>query len=80
MIDGYFKQTQLPEEHRERLLAALSERVKFRPNVDYIYIHPSPHDHEMFFADHFSLSPRILEKIVKIGFRSALNILRKFDI
>ncbi len=78
-VDGYFKQTGLPEEHREKLLEILMKRVNFKPNVDYLYIHPSPNDHEMFFADHFSLNPRVLTKIVSSGFRSALQTLRKLD-
>ena len=79
-IDGYFKQVDLPDEHREKLLQIVEERVNFEPEVDYMYIHPSPQDHEMFFVDHFSLNPVILEKIVKIGFRSALGVLRKYDV
>lgn len=79
-VDGYFKQANLPDEHREKLLEILAKRVNHKPGVDYIYIHPSPQDHEMFFVDHFSLSPQILGKIVHIGFRAALQVLRKFDL
>lgn len=78
-VDGYFRQAELPEEHREKLVEILSRRVNYRANVDYIYIHPSPFDFEMFFVDHFSLNPEILARIVQIGFKSALGILRKFD-
>jgi hypothetical protein len=38
------------------------------------------HDHEMFFVDHFSLNPEILGHIVKSGFKSAINVLRKYEI
>lgn len=79
-VDGYFRQTNLPDEHRQKLLDIIAERANFKPDVDYLYIHPSPQDHEMFFVDHFSLNPQILEKIVKIGFRSAINVLRKHDV
>ena len=79
-VDGYFRQSDLPDEHRQKLLNIIAERVNFKPDVDYLYIHPSPQDHEMFFVDHFSLKPQILEKIVKIGFRSAINVLRKHDV
>jgi predicted acylesterase/phospholipase RssA len=78
-VDGYFKSAQLPEEHREKLVDILSRRVNHQPGVDYIYVHPSPNDHEMFFVDHFSLNPEILEKIVSIGFRAGIQALRKID-
>jgi predicted acylesterase/phospholipase RssA len=78
-IDGYFRQQELPDEHREKLIDIISKRVNYKPNTDYIYIHPSPQDHEMFFVDHFSLNPEILAKIVHIGFKAALQVLRKLD-
>lgn len=79
-IRGYFKQKQLPEEDMNKLLNIIEERADYRPDVDYLYIHPNPHDYEMFFADHFSLNPKILSKIVQTGFRSAINQLRKHDL
>lgn len=79
-VDGYFKQMNLPEEHREKLLEIIRKKIAYKPEVDYIYIHPNPQDYEMFFVDHFSLNRDILERIVKIGFKSALRVLRKFDI
>ena len=79
-VAGYFKENNLPPEHAERLVEILSKKVNHRKEVDYIYIHPQPQDYEMFFADHFSLSSKILGNIVKIGFRSAIKILRRYDI
>ncbi len=79
-VDGYFRKAGLPNEHREKLLEIIAQRANYNPNVDYIYIHPSPQDHEMFFVDHFSLNPEILGRIVNIGFRAALQVLRKLDL
>ena len=79
-VSGYFKQAGLPEEHRVKLLDILAQRVGYRSDVDYIYIHPNPHDYEMFFVDHFSLNPNILAHIVQIGFKAALGQLRKLDL
>ena len=79
-IDGYLQNTNLPDEHRQKILEMIRERAGFKPNVDYVYIHPRPHDTEMFFADHFSLNPTTLEKIVKIGFKSAISALRAADL
>jgi hypothetical protein len=79
-VNGYLKQADISKEHREKLMDILTTRTRYKPNVEYIYIHPSPQDYEMFFADHFSLSPKILSKIVRTGFRSAMNALRQYNI
>lgn len=79
-IDGYFKNAKLGDEHREKILEIIRQKVAYRPNVDHIYIHPRPDDHQMFFADHFSLNGKVLEKIVKSGFKAAISVLRKHDL
>ncbi len=79
-VSGYLKQADISDEHREKLIEILIQRTNFKANVDYIYIHPSPHDHEMFFYDHFSLNPKVLNAVVKIGFKSAMNTLRAYNI
>ncbi|PWU14232.1 MAG: hypothetical protein C5B49_13480 [Bdellovibrio sp.] len=78
--DGYFRQAGLGDEHREKILEIIRQRVNYRPNVDYIYVHPRPHDFEMFFADHFSLNSAILDRIVRIGFRAGIHALRAYDL
>ncbi len=80
MIDGFFKQGLLPDDQRDRVLATINLTLKHRPNVDQIYISPRPENYEMFFADHFSLKPRVLENIARIGFKSAIGILKQYDI
>lgn len=79
-VNGYLSQIDLPQEHREKLIDILVSRTNFNPDVDYIYIHPSPHDYEMFFFDHFSLNPKILTSIVRTGFKSAMATLRHYNI
>jgi predicted acylesterase/phospholipase RssA len=79
-VDGYLREADIAPEHRERLLEILEQRTNFKKNVEYIYIHPSPNDYEMFFADHFSLNPEILAAIVRTGFKSAIQALRKYNI
>ena len=79
-IDGYFKKNELPSEHRDKILGIIRDRVKYNPNIDYVYIHPRPQNYEMFFVDHFSLNPKTLEKIVRIGFKSTIHTLRRYGI
>lgn len=78
-VDGYLKQVDVADEHREKLLKIIEERANFRPEVDYIYMHPDPEDYKTFFADHFSLNPSILKEIVQSGFKAGIKNLRKLD-
>jgi hypothetical protein len=79
-VQGYMREKQIAEEHVEKLTEILIQRTHFNPDVDYIYIHPPPQDHEFFFYDHFSLNPKVLGGIVRTGFKSAMNTLRGFNI
>jgi predicted acylesterase/phospholipase RssA len=80
LVDTFFKNEGLPEMARKKLLSELEQKIHMRPNTDYVYIHPRAQNSDMFFADHFSLNPKTLEKIVRIGFKSALFSLRQFGI
>lgn len=62
---------------KNKLLGVVKDKLALNPDVDYIYISPRSQDYEMFFADHFSLNGEILEKILRIGFRSGLHILKQ---
>ncbi len=79
-IEAYCRQNKILPEQREKILEIIRKETGTRPNVDYIYVHPRPHDHEMFFADHFSLNPHVLERIVRIGFKSGIAALRSHDL
>lgn len=79
-IETFFNSHGLPAEARDELLAQMSKKLNFNPNVEYIYIHPSPKNFEMFFVDHFSLNPKILGNIIRIGFKSALTTLKNYNL
>lgn len=79
-VQGYMKEKEIAEEHIEKLTEILTTRTNFNPNVDYIYIHPSPQDYEFFFYDHFSLNDEVLSNIVRTGFKATMNTLRTYNI
>ena len=79
-VQGYMGEAGIDEKHIEKLTEILVNRTRFNPAVDYIYIHPSPHDYEFFFADHFSLNGKVLAGIVRAGFKAAMNTLRPYNI
>lgn len=78
-VSRYCKDNGLSEEHRRKICDILEQELHHRMDVDTIYIHPSPNDSVAFFGDHFSLSPNKMTEIVKSGFRSAIDVLRKYD-
>ncbi len=71
------KEENLSTDLTNKILQAVKDKTNHNPNVDYIYIAPRAQNHEMFFADHFSLNPKILEKIVWVGFKSGISALRE---
>lgn len=82
--DVYYELKKATEElnlsvtQKEKILNIVKDKLAFNPSIDYIYIAPRAHDYEMFFADHFSLNPIILQKILKIGFKSGLQVLKDY--
>lgn len=68
----------LSVEIKNKLLSTMKDKLNFNPNVDHIYIAPRPQDYEMFFADHFSLNAVILQRILRIGFRSGLQVMKDY--
>lgn len=78
-VNEYCKKVQLDERHRKKIMTVLEEQLAVQPTRRYIYINPRPRDHEMFFGDHFNFSTKFMEKIVRIGFMSAIETLRKYE-
>jgi len=78
-VSQYCKDQQLSEDHRKKICEILEKELHHRMNVDTIYIHPSPTDAQMFFGEHFSLSPKRMGEYVRSGFRAAIEKLRNYE-
>jgi predicted acylesterase/phospholipase RssA len=78
-VSEYCKQIQLDEKHRRKICSLMEKKLAVKPDARYIYINPRPKDHEMFFGEHFNFSAKFMEKIVRIGFVSALETLRQYE-
>jgi predicted acylesterase/phospholipase RssA len=78
-LEQALSEVKIPENKKNNILEMFTTKMNFKPNVDYIHIHPRPHDHEMFFGDHFNLNPKVLKEVVRIGFRNAIDVLRRYD-
>jgi predicted acylesterase/phospholipase RssA len=78
-VSRYCKDNGISEEHRRRICGLLETELHHRLDVDTIYIHPAPGDSQMFFGDHFTLSPRKMADIVRSGFKAAIDTLRGYE-
>ncbi len=78
-VSDFFSENELSKKLRDELIARLENRMTYYPEVDYIYIHPRPTDHEAFLMPHFSLKRKHTERIVRRGYISAALALRNFE-
>jgi len=68
LVKRFFRDNELPTESLDKLVTLMEDRMVYKPNIDYIYIHPRSTDVEMFAAPHFSLKRVTTEKIVRKGY------------
>lgn len=78
-VSDYCKENGVSEKHRKKLCELLEGQLNHRADVDTIYIHPQPDDAQMFIHEHFSLAPKKLAGLVTTGFKSATDVLRRFE-
>ncbi len=78
-VSEYCKSHGVGEQHHKRICEILETELHHRMDIDSIYIHPNPKDSQMFFGDHFTLSPKGMTEIVRSGFRAAIDVLRKYE-
>ena len=79
-VRNFFSDKKYPERDLEELIQILQERLDFKDRLHYIFIHPEPKDREMFFGDHFTLSPETLQNVATIGYKRAMSELRRYDL
>lgn len=75
-----FEEYDLPQKQRSTIINKILDTTNINLDAKYIYIHPSPNDHDMFFADHLSLNGKNLEKIALTGYKAAMNQLRQLNL
>lgn len=77
-VEKILKQHGVAQNIANEVLDTMIKELHVGKNVDTIYFHPTPDDTEMFFGEHFSLSPEVLAKMVRSGFRAAQEILKNY--
>ncbi len=78
-VSQYCETQGVSVEHKTKICELLENQLHYKMDVETIYIHPSAHDRQIFFGDHFSLSSKKMSEIVKSGFRAAIEVLKKYD-
>ncbi|MDP7321924.1 MAG: patatin-like phospholipase family protein [Bacteriovoracaceae bacterium] len=74
-VSEYMKQEKLSTAHRRDIMAILERKLNINPNVKLIDIYPDHHDYKLFFANSFSLNPKVASHAVKAGYKRAMQIL-----
>jgi predicted acylesterase/phospholipase RssA len=78
-VEKFAKEAKLDPKVRNSLVQLLERELQHNRHVDTIYIHPSETDSDVFFGEHFSLSPKKLVSIVRSGFRAANETLARYE-
>lgn len=74
-VSEYMKQENFTNSHRRDILAILERKLKINPKVKLIDICPDHHDYKLFFANSFSLNPKVASHAVKAGYKKAMTVL-----
>lgn len=78
-VREFMRDKKYPEHEMQELCELLQVRLDFKEKLRYIFICPEAKDTEMFFGDHFTLNPKVLQDVMTIGYRRAMAELRKYD-
>lgn len=77
VVDRFFRDHRIDDKLRRLLLDELTLALRHRAGIDYIFIHPED-EPEFFFAEHFDLSRRGVERAVDIAYKHALRQLKPY--
>lgn len=77
IVDRFFRDHKLDDGLRRILLDELTIALRHRAGVDYVFLHPDD-EAEFFFAEHFDLSRRGVERAVTMAYKHALRRLKPY--
>ena len=79
IVREFFKNKKYPQEDLQELTSILQDKLDFKKNLHYVFIHPEAKDKEMFFGEHFTLNGQTLQNVVTIGYKRAMAELRRLE-
>lgn len=74
-VSEYMQQEKFNNAHRREILAILERKLNINPKVKLIDIYPEHDDYKLFFANSFSLNPKVASHAVKAGYKRAMQVL-----
>lgn len=77
VVDRFFRDHDLDDQLRRLLLDELTLALRHRAGIDYIFLHPDD-EADFFFAEHFDLSRRGVERAVNMAYKHALRQLKPY--
>jgi len=79
-INSLLNKKDIEQVLKKTILETIERKLDFKNFVQHVFIKPSDTHSEIFFLDHFSLDKKVLDRIVKIGYKSAQEALNKAKI
>ena len=79
-VSEYLKQEKFSSKHQRDILALLERKLNINPNVKLIDIYPDHHDYKLFFANSFSLNPKVAAHAVKMGYKRTMQTFSDNDL
>lgn len=74
-VSAYMKREKFSQIHQRELMAILERKLNINPKVKLIDIYPDHHDYKLFFANSFSLNPKVSAHAVESGYKRTMQIL-----
>lgn len=73
-INDYMKSQRFSNTQRRHIVGILERKLNYKANVKLIDIYPKHSNYELFFMNHFSINPKIVGRIVKMGHERTMEV------
>jgi predicted acylesterase/phospholipase RssA len=74
-VNEYLLHEKISNKHRREVISILEKKLNFNPSSQFIDIYPDHHDYKLFFANSFSLNPKVSSHAVKMGYKRTMELL-----
>lgn len=75
-VNDYMKSENFSNAHRRSITAILERKLNFKSNIQYIDIFPKHQNYKLFFANSFSLNPKVASLAVRMGYKRTIEIFK----
>ena len=75
----YMKNQKFDIKFRNEIINILQRKLAYNPNVHLIDIYPRHKNYDLFFKSPFSLNPKVLSKVVTLGYKRAIDTFRNHE-